>query len=104
MRFPPSSSVHQLPRFQLRSGGGTVRAGPIVEVWPRMPAVNGEPEKPAVAVVQVGSERHAIPVGDAFFEPGWPGSGTVLVVGAEPYITWEPRVDFEKRAIRVNGG
>jgi hypothetical protein len=104
MRFPPSSPVHQLPRYRLKDGAGEVRAGPIVEVWPQVPAVNGEPEKPALAIVRIDSERHAIPVGERFFEPGWPGTGTVLVVGQEPYITWEPRVDFEKRAVRVNAG
>jgi hypothetical protein len=102
MRFPPSSSVHQLPKYRLKNGG-EVRAGPIVEVWPQVPAVNGEPEKPALAIVRIDSERHAIPVSDGFFEAGWPGSGAVLVVGEQAYITWDTRADFEKRASRVNG-
>lgn len=95
MKFPPTSSVHRLPRYLRRGEPEPVRAAPIVDF------ARATEDRRGYVVVQLDAERHVITVLDGFWDMGDPPASALLVVDADGGMTWTPREAFERGAARV---
>lgn len=94
MKFPPTSSVHRLPRYRTRRSE-TVRAAPIVDF------ARPTEDRRGYVVVQIKAERHVIAVPPGFWDMGDPPADALLVVDADGAMSWTPREAFESEAARV---
>ena len=80
MLLPITSPIRRMPARELCENHATVRAAPIVEVWPAMPGFM----TPALVVVQLDGERQAIPVTEQLAEElvHCPPDAHLVVTGA----------------------
>jgi|SRR5215207_218500 len=102
-----ANPIRRMPRRELRETHATVRAAPIVGVWPARPEVpalvlgwSPEPATAARVVVQLESERQAITVTDAFLATinGALPPDAHLVVTPAGRMSWVRRADLKPTA------